>query len=182
MFKKSFPFILIASLLAVSLNPVSAQPYKNLVFEGAGIRGLAYAGAIAALEEQQLLQDIERVGGTSAGAIAALTVALGYRSDEIEKIIYGTKLQKFNDGKFFFIGGMSRMNKRYGWYRGKAFTRWLEKIIADKTGNGDITFRELHDGKFRDLYVTGTSLNHQNLIVFSHEPSNWTRDTHRKCR
>lgn len=169
MFKNPFPVVLTILLSVISLRIAGAQTYKNLVFEGAGIRGVAYVGAIAALEEQQLLTGVERVGGTSAGAIAALTVALGYRSDEIEKIIYGTRLQKFNDGKFFFIGGMTRMNKRYGWYRGKAFTRWLEKIIADKTGNGDITFRELHERKFRDLYVTGTSLNHQKLMVFSHE-------------
>ena len=169
MFKRLFSSILAVFFFTASFHLACAQPYKNLVFEGAGIRGVAYVGAIAMLEEQQLLQDVECVGGTSAGAIAALTVALGYRSDEIEKIIYGTKLQKFNDGKYFFIGGMSRMNKRYGWYRGKAFTQWLDKIIADKTGNGDITFRELHERKFKDLYVTGTSLNHQKLIVFSHK-------------
>lgn len=166
MYSRSITFLLVGLLSVTSLQFTSAQPFKNLVFEGAGTRGLAYAGAIAALEEQQLLANVESVGGTSAGAIAALTVALGYRSDEIEKIIYDTKLQKFNDGKFFFIGGMSRMSKRYGWYRGKAFTQWLDKIIADKTGNGDITFRELHQRNFRDLYVTGTSLNHQKLLVF----------------
>ena len=148
---------------------VFAQPYKNLVLEGAGIRGIAYVGAIKQLEEKDLLKEIEKVGGTSAGAIAALTVALGYTSKEIEDIIYNTKLQKFNDGRFIFFGGISRMNRNYGWYRGDAFAEWLEKIIKDKTGNGNITFQELHDKKFKDLYVTGTSLNKQKLIVFSRE-------------
>ena len=148
---------------------VKAQRYTNLVLEGAGIRGVAYVGAIKELEQQHVLENINRVGGTSAGAIAALTLSLGYSSTEIEKIIYNTKLQKFNDGKFFFIGGISRMNKNYGWYRGNAFTKWLEEIIVAKTGNADITFQELHDQKFRDLYVTGTSLNQQKLIIFSFE-------------
>ncbi|HEY0771138.1 MAG TPA: patatin-like phospholipase family protein, partial [Sphingobacteriaceae bacterium] len=79
------------------------------------------------------------------------------------------KLQKFNDGRFFFIGGIARLNKHYGWYRGKAFTKWLEKVIEVKTGNADITFLELHQKGFKDLYVTGSSLNHQRLLVFSHE-------------
>jgi NTE family protein len=158
------------SCLLITLSSIAvAQPIKNLVFEGAGIRGVAYVGAIKELEKRNLLLTIEKVGGTSAGAIAALTVSLGYNASEIEKIIYNTKLQKFNDGKFFFFGGISRINKNYGWYRGKSFTRWLEKIIMAKTGNADITFKELHDMKFRDLYVTGTSLNNQKLIVFSYE-------------
>jgi NTE family protein len=156
----------VLSLLTVQLY---GQTYKNLVFEGAGIRGLAYAGALEELQANNKLTDIEKVGGTSAGAIAALTVALRYSPQEIQKIILDTKIQKFNDGKFFFIGGIARINKGYGWYRGKAFTKWLEKIIADKTGNKDITFQELHLQGFRDLYVTGTSLNRQQLIIFSRE-------------
>jgi NTE family protein len=161
--------LVVTILFGLSQLTLSAQTPRNLVFEGAGIRGLAYAGAIQALEERNIMQQVEKVGGTSAGAIAALTISLGYNSKEIEAIIYNTKLQKFNDGKFFFIGGISRMNRNYGWYRGKAFTSWLENIIEAKTGNADITFRQLHDKKFKDLYVTGTRVNNQKLIVFSYE-------------
>jgi NTE family protein len=146
-----------------------AQEVTNLVLEGAGIRGVAYVGAIKYLEEKGKIQNIDKVAGTSAGAIAALAITLGYNSKEIEDLIYKTKLQKFNDGKFFFIGGFARLNRNYGWYRGKAFMRWLEKMIEDKTGNKDITFQGMHDRNFKDLYVTGTSLNHQRLIVFSYQ-------------
>jgi NTE family protein len=145
-----------------------AQACTNLVLEGAGIRGVAYAGAIQYMEERGMIEHLDNVGGTSAGAIAALAISLGYTAKEIEDLIYNTKLQKFNDGKFFFIGGISRLNRNYGWYRGKAFTKWLEKVIERKTGNADITFRELHEQRFKNLYVTGTSLNHQSLLVFSH--------------
>jgi NTE family protein len=161
--------LLISLFCSLLVAAAQGQSYKNLVFEGAGIRGVAYVGALKELESQKILTQIERAGGTSAGAIMALCVALGYTSSEIEKIMYETKLQKFNDGKFFFIGGISRMNRHYGWYQGKKFLRWLEKIIADKTGNGEITFREMQERKFPGLYVTGTSLNHQKLIVFSNE-------------
>jgi len=88
---------------------------------------------------------------------------------EIEKIIYDTRIEKFNDGRYFFVGGLSRMSKRYGWYRGEAFSKWLGELIAAKTGNASITFQELHDRGFKDLYVTGTSLNNQKLIVFSYQ-------------
>lgn len=156
------------ALLFIS-SSVVAQDVRNLVLEGAGVRGVAYVGAIQYLEEKGMIKDLNKVAGTSAGAIAALAVSLGYNSRQIEDLIYKTKLQKFNDGRFFFIGGFTRLNRNYGWYRGNAFTHWLEKIIEDKTGNKDITFQELHARKFKDLYVTGTSLNHQKLIVFSYQ-------------
>src|SRR5690349_44031 len=100
---------------------VAAQEVRNLVLEGAGVRGVAYVGAIKYLEEKGMVKDLDKVAGTSAGAIAALAISLGYNSKEIEDLIYKTKLQKFNDGKFFFIGGFTRLNRNYGWYRGNAF-------------------------------------------------------------
>jgi NTE family protein len=146
-----------------------SQPYENLVLEGGGVRGIAYAGSIRCLEEAGIMQDVGKVAGTSAGAIAALAISLGYESKEIEDLIYRTKVQKFNDGRFMFVGGIARLNKYYGWYRGKVFTSWLEEIIAKKTGNPEMTFREMHERGFTDLYVTGTSLNNQRLIIFSWE-------------
>ncbi|HSC39848.1 MAG TPA: patatin-like phospholipase family protein, partial [Chitinophagaceae bacterium] len=41
--------------------------YKNLVFEGGGIRGIAYAGAVRALEESGRLGAVERTAGSSVG-------------------------------------------------------------------------------------------------------------------
>ena len=146
-----------------------SQTYKNLVFEGAGIRGIAYSGVLSELEKRKLINDIENVGGTSAGAITALMVSLGYSSNEIFDIISETKFQKFNDGEYFFIGGFSRLNSKYGWYKGEQFKKWLEKIIIAKTGSSEITFRELKQKGFKQLYITATCLNKQKLIVFSAE-------------
>lgn len=140
---------------------------KNIVFEGAGIRGIAYSGAIAELEKAGRMQQVEKVAGTSAGAIMALIVSLGYSAAEIQTIIAGTNFKKFNDGRNFFAGGIHRTNKFFGWYRGVRFQRWLEELILRKTGNAEISFEELHQKGFRDLYVTGTSINQQKLVIFS---------------
>lgn len=161
--------VIVLTSIILCNRQLCAQEIRNLVFEGAGIRGVAFVGALQELNDNHKIDKLEKVGGTSAGAIAALTLTLGYTPKEIEKVIYGTKLQKFNDGSFFFIGGITRLNRNYGWYRGKAFTKWLEQIIVKKTGNSEITFNELHEKGFPELYVTGTSLNHQRLIIFSRE-------------
>ena len=142
---------------------------RNLAFEGAGIRGIAYAGVIDELERHGRLQGIEKVGGTSAGAITAMMVSLGYTSEEIADIISSTQFRKFNDGRFMFIGGFARMSKVYGWYRGDRFTDWMAKLIEEKTGNPDITFQELSALGYKDLYITATSLNRQRLLIFSRE-------------
>jgi NTE family protein len=146
-----------------------AQPFKNLVFEGGGMRGVSYAGALYELEQAGHLKSIEKVGGTSVGAITALTLSLGYTPKEIEELIGRTNPRKFNDGTFLLVGGGTRLRKHYGWFKGDAFLRWTEKVIKNKTDNADITFQQLHGGGYIDLYVTGTSLNHQKVIVFSHE-------------
>lgn len=124
-------------LLFVGLATVvcTKAQYKNLVFEGAGMRGIAYAGAVRELEERKVINEVERVAGTSAGSIAALLVALNYSADEIKPIIFNTPFEEFNDGQYYFVGGISRTNKRYGWYQGKEFTAWIEKLIEAKTRN-----------------------------------------------
>lgn len=141
----------------------------NLVFEGAGIRGIAYCGAIDALEKTGTLRNVKRVGGTSAGAITALAISLGYSASDLRTLIEQTPFNKLNDGRYFFPGGINRLNKYFGWYRGVKFQRWIEKMIQEKTGNPDMTFYHLHQKGFKQLYITGTSVDEQRLIVFSHE-------------
>jgi NTE family protein len=142
---------------------------KNLVFEAAGIRGIAYCGAIKEMESQKLMNQIEKVAGTSSGAIMALAVSLGYSGQEIEDLIGQTDFKKFNDGNFLFVGGFGRVKKYFGWYKGKKLGNWLGRMIEAKTGSADITFEQLHQKGFRDLYVTGTCLNKQRPVIFSYE-------------
>jgi NTE family protein len=166
---KTLLSILCWGLFAFPLSAQRKPPIKNLVFEGAGIRGIAYCGAIREMEAEGMMKSVEKVGGTSAGAIVALLVSLGCTGKELEQIIGGTNFKKFNDGHYLFAGGINRTNKYFGWYRGSSFEKWLEKIIVQKTGNADITLEELHKQGFKKLYVTGTCLNKQQLVILSHE-------------
>lgn len=65
---------------------------EYLVFQGGGGKGVAYAGALKALEELGILpirpgenNHLKGIAGTSAGAISALMLAMGYTSDEIDE-------------------------------------------------------------------------------------------------
>jgi NTE family protein len=165
--RSSFLFIYLIFLTSFTYS--QSPKIKNLVFEGAGIRGIAYAGVLKSFEKRGLTENIEKVGGTSAGAITSLLFALNYTADEMDTIISNTKFQRFNDGKFFFIGGIARTKNKYGWYRGEEFTQWIGELIKVKTGNTETTFEQLHKKGYRDLYITATCLNKQELVILSHE-------------
>jgi NTE family protein len=147
--------------------------YKNLVLEGGGIRGLAYAGALEVLEQKNILSNIDKVAGSSAGAIAGLMISLGYTSKEIDSILQTLKIQEFNDGRAIF-GKIKRIKKEYGVYKGDKFESWLADLINAKTGNANTTFLQLHEmheksNHYKDFYCTGTNVSKQELEVFSWE-------------
>lgn len=162
-------WVILLFLVLTAQTKAQTKTYKNLAFEGGGLRGLVYAGVIEVLEQKGYMKNIKKVAGTSVGAITALMVSLDYNSQEISTIVSDTKFQQFNDGEYIFAGGIHRMNTHYGWYQHGKFVKWLDKIISDKTGNEDITFLELHNEGFKDLYVTATCLTKQKLVVFSYE-------------
>ena len=60
-------------------------PPLDLVFSGGGTRGVALAGAMDVLEQRQ--PRVRRVVGTSAGAIAAVWGAAGFRSRDYLKLV-----------------------------------------------------------------------------------------------
>ncbi len=62
----------------------------GLVLSGGGARGVSHAGVIKALTELGIT--IERISGTSAGAIVGALYAHGYTPDEILQTIVSTRL------------------------------------------------------------------------------------------
>lgn len=143
--------------------------YRNLVMEGAGVKGFAYAGALQVLDSLGIVKDLQRVAGTSVGAIQASLLAVGYTPQEIIELTADIPLRRFNDGGWMLAGGIHRLKKQYGWYKGERIGKWIECLFAAKTGNGDISFGELHARGYKDLYITGTDLTYQCLRIFSHE-------------
>lgn len=147
--------------------------FENLVFEGGGIRGVAYCGALMEMDTRGYLKDIRRVAGSSSGAITSCLLAVGYTPTEISVIIGGMNFGKLNDGGGLFIGGIHRLHKRMGYYRGERFLRWMEELVAAKTGNKDMTFMQLKkladkDSTYRELVVTATCMNHQKAEYFDY--------------
>ncbi len=168
---KYFIILFLTAITIPKLSIGQTKVYKNLVLEGGGMRGLAYSGALEVLDSAGFLKTIERVGGTSAGAIQATLLAIGYTPKEMTEAIKNIPFRKLNDG--FAPTAILRMKNKFGLFKGKKLNNWLDELIAFKTGNANITFQQLQDQKnekkYKDLYITGTDLMQRKLIVFSHE-------------
>ena len=134
---------------------------ESLVFKGGGVLGMAYAGAIEALEEQKILQKVKRSAGTSAGSVVALMVALGYTSAEIKKVVNDTNFKDFEDH-----WNPLRVATEYGLYKGDFLLSWIQGIVAEKASK-DITYSEMKAQGFKELKVYSTNLNTQLIQEFS---------------
>ena len=150
-----------------------AYHFKNLVFEGGGVKGIAYVGAMGVLEKRGILKDIIRVGGTSAGAINAVLLGLNYSVGETQEILGRLNFRRFLDDSWGILRDGNRLVTEFGWYKGGFFRDWIADIIERKTGNGEATFLEVNslkaERKFRDLYFMGTNLSTGFGEVFSFE-------------
>jgi NTE family protein len=135
---------------------------KNLAFKGGGVLGIAYAGALKVLESKNILPQIDKVCGTSAGAITAALVSLNYTADEITTTVKATSFKSFEDKKDVF-----RIATKYGLYAGKTLLAWIEKAITQKGLAANATFTDFKNHGCKDLHVFSTDLNIQGLKHFS---------------
>eukprot|EP00760_Papus_ankaliazontas_P027970 PhM_4_TR3465/c1_g1_i3/m.25482 len=152
-------------------NLGSAYGYKNLIFEGGGAKASAYAGAVQVLEELKILQQIERVGGASGGALSALLVAVGMTAEEFTRLTLDTDYEKhlfdghFGDLKNGNLGAlfcsmcnisdcnMYSLFHNYGFFPGQGLLEFLRSLMKEWTGNPDITFMQLYRKYGRELCV-----------------------------
>lgn len=169
--------------------------FKNIVFEGGGVWGIAYEGVLAELHRRKAIDfnALHRVGGASAGAISACLLAVGYQPDELGTILKQTDFKSFQDDDLGFARDTSRLLNEFGWYKGDEFKKWMRKRVRDKikqvsaaaginNPNPRPTFSELNTWQAKlskkgvqlpKLYVVGSNLSQQKREIYSAEKNNF---------
>ncbi len=148
------------------------KSYENLVFEGGGVKGAAYAGCVQVLAEQGLLQNVKRVAGTSAGSITAALLALGAGSQGVTDDILRTDYNKFVADPGWIVGDIFRVFFRYGIHSGDGFVEAMKGFVEKYTQNPDLTFLELdqladqNPTKFKRLSVVASNITTQQADIF----------------
>ncbi len=160
---------------------VTAPPFKNLALQGGGVRGVAEIGAYKALSEfkyknisdDTAINHICNIAGTSCGAINGLLITLGYTPQELVELAGKELFSNLNDhnSKFTIFRSLLEFNLP-GVMKGEQLADFINQLIFIKTGNGDITFKQLFElchlqGRPMHLIMTGTNLTRNRLDYFS---------------
>jgi len=154
---------------------ISNYNYENLVFEGGGVRGAAYAGCVQVLAEKRVLHNIKRVAGTSAGSITAGLLAVGAGSEGLTEAIETVKFGNFIKDFGWIFGDIYRLFKRYGLHTGDPFVKKLKSYIKQYTQNPNLTFAELEalvqkePHKYKSLTVAASNITNQCAELFDHK-------------
>lgn len=144
-------------------------PFRNLVFEGGGVKGIAYVGAMKVLEKEEILKNIKRVGGTSAGSINAVLFAAGFSNQQTLNVLNKLDFNDFKDDSWGVLRDMNRLKNEYGWYKGDYFREWIGDLLKKKTGSSNITFKALNEHTSKELYVYASNLSTNFGEVYSPE-------------
>lgn len=86
----------------------------GIALAGGGIRGIAHAGVLKALEDNNI--EIEAIGGTSAGSIVATLYAMGYKPYYIYTLFKRYAQEIINIGNASLLNGFNNLlkNKKVG--------------------------------------------------------------------
>lgn len=102
----------------------------GIALAGGGIRGIAHAGVLKALEENKI--EIDAIGGTSAGSIVAALYAMGYKPYYIYVLFKKYAQEIINIGNAPIINGIGNFvkNKKIG-FAGLNDGTLLEKMYNE---------------------------------------------------
>ena len=113
----------------------------DLVLEGGGVKGIALVGAVDVLEEHGY--EVQRVAGTSAGAIVGALVAAGLTREERRELMLSVDYSRFQDRSLVdrLPGGrLLSLVAQQGMYEGAYLRTWLGEVLSRR---GIRTFADL---------------------------------------
>lgn len=131
---------------------------KNLVLSGGSSKGFSYIGVVKALEEFNLLKDIEEIATASVGSFFGFLLLLGFNSTEMTQVLLNINLDLLHN-----INSDSIINlvNSFGLDSGFNIETILELILESKfpgRPGRSITFLDLWKYKPIKLTVMGSKL------------------------
>jgi predicted acylesterase/phospholipase RssA len=128
----------------MTLSHKKIYPFNNyecVVFAGAGAAGGIYIGAFNEMHRRGYTKNIKAVGGSSAGAIVALAIGLGWRGEALEDRLLRQDYADFLKIDFNeLLGIFKNIRHRSGVLSGKELRRWGQEMMAERLGNPRLDF------------------------------------------
>lgn len=139
--------------------------YKNLVIGGGGFNGFQFFGIIKYLEENNLINNIDKFVGASIGGFISFMLILKYTFSEIEEF-----LLKFNFSKIFDL----KLEKIFteddikGLSNGENFDKLIKKFLINKGFNENITLKEFYEKTKKDFLICVSNITLDKTEYISH--------------
>lgn len=134
----------------------------DTVFSGGGVKAYAYLGVLESLKKHNF--QIERVAGTSAGAIVSAFIAARFTTDEIEELLEELDVKLFMDPplitQFLPFTKWLFLYFQMGIYKGDRLEEWITLKLEEKNIR---TFRDIEEGY---LKIIASDLSLGKLVVF----------------
>jgi NTE family protein len=136
--------------------PADEMHRADGVFEGGGVKGIAFAGAIAAAERDAGVKEWVNVAGTSAGSIVAALLVAGYDAAGLQKLLAAAHYARFADTGAVGVwlgGAFNALFRLRGAAPGQYFRKWMggqlaASPLAQELGKTELTFADV---RRRDL-------------------------------
>ena len=138
----------------------------KLVCTGGGSKVISCIGALKILEEKNILKNIKKYAGSSAGGIICTLLNLEYSSKEIIEIILKINFGLINN---FFLRIPFNLMNNYGLFNGNKIVKLFENLLEKKGFNKNTTFLELYIKTGKILVLTGVSITVQDVFYFNFE-------------
>ena len=138
----------------------------NAVFKGGGAKGVAYAGAIRAMEERGYT--FGSVAGTSAGAITAALLAAGLSADELSEAV-PEGLASIRSSMVVRLG-KAVIGHATSLFDSTGLRAWLNGRLASAIGadpSQPVTFRQLTEHTGIELYIVAMDLADGLPVIFT---------------
>ena len=119
------------------------------------------------LNNYGILQKIQRYAGTSAGALVATLLAVGYTYCELNKLLLEFHMPDLLDDSFGISLDLYRMYNEFGFYKGDYLLKYVRSLVKNKLGNPDATFQDLYDFNGKDLILIATNITKDKPVYFS---------------
>ena len=142
---------------------MDTKPIKNLVLSGGGIKGALTIGSIKELEKNGLLNNVENVLGTSIGSFLGLLMIIGYSGEDMSKIVCDINMNEYRKVS------IRNLMTDFGLDNGEDIIKFWKAIIKVKTGNSNITFKELYKKYDKSLIVSVVQLNPTKTVYINKE-------------
>ena len=136
---------------------------RNLILSGGGVKGLLHLGGLKALEEHNLLENIENYAGTSIGSIVVFFLNLGLNYTDLMLVFL-----KIDFNKFYDVGDIFEFFENYGLFSLLPSERCLKLISNMKLGKNNLTFIELYKLTKKTLNIIAINVNTATETVFNY--------------